>query len=206
MRERLQRESIGDMTAQALEMALELLERRRSVSANKLGEPGPSPAQLDRILRIAARVPDHRKLAPWRVIVFAGEARAKFGAVLAEVCSREEKVTPSTVRLETEAGRFLRAPAVVAIISSPRKDAKATPEWEQILSAGAFCQNLVIAANASGFSTCWITEWYAYSPGVAEALGLGDGERVAGFIYIGTAQETPEERERPRLEDIVKRF
>jgi nitroreductase len=199
------------MTAQTLEPvllepALELLEKRRSVSANKLGEPGPSNAQLDRILRIAARVPDHRKLAPWRFIVFTGDARARFGIVLAEICKREEKVAPSTMRLETEAARFLRAPAVVAVISSPRQDTKATPEWEQVLSAGAVCQNLVVSANASGFSTCWITEWYAYSPGVAQALELNAGERVAGFIYIGTAQETPEERERPVMDTIVRRW
>ena len=188
------------------EPTLKLLAGRRSISANKLGEPGPAPGQLDRILRIAARVPDHRKLAPWRFIVFAGEARARFGARLAEVCAAEEKDTPSAMRLETEAGRFLRAPVVVAVISSPRQDQKATPEWEQVLSAGAACQNLVVAANASGFGTCWITEWYAYSPGVAKVLELGAAERVAGFIYIGTAQETPEERERPLMADIVRHW
>lgn len=199
------------MTAQTretvpLEPALELLEKRRSVSANKLGEPGPSTTQLERILRIAARVPDHRKLAPWRFIVFTGDARVKFGSVLAEVCKREEKDAPSAMRLETEAARFLRAPAVVAVISSPRKDSKATPEWEQVLSAGAVCQNLVVSANASGFATCWITEWYAYSPGVAQALEMTAGERVAGFIYIGTAQEKSEERERPLMDTIVKHW
>ena len=185
---------------------LELLEKRRSVSANKLTGPGPDAEQLTRILRIAARVPDHRKLAPWRFIVFSGDARARFGAVLADVCRREEKEAPSPMRLETEAQRFMRAPVVVAVISAPRSDAKATPRWEQELSAGAACQNLVVAANASGFATCWITEWYAYSAGVAEALGLGSGERVAGFIYIGTPQEAPEERERPRLDDIVRHW
>jgi nitroreductase len=185
---------------------LELLEKRRSVSANKLGGMGPSREKLDRILKIAARVPDHRKLAPWRFIVFAGEARKRFGAVLADVCAREEKEPPSAMRLETEAARFMRAPVVVAVISSPRQDNKATPEWEQVLSAGAACQNLVLAANASGFATCWITEWYAYSPGVAQALKLTPSEKVAGFIYIGTAQEKPEERERPEMSDIVQRW
>ena len=110
------------------------------------------------------------------------------------------------MRLETEAKRFLRAPVVVAVISSPRKDHKATPEWEQVLSTGAVCQNLVLAANAMGFGTSWITEWYAYSPGIARVLELAATERVAGFIYIGTALEKPEERERPRLEDIVRHW
>lgn len=194
------------MTAQPQEATLALLEKRRSVSANKLGDPGPTDAQLDRILTIAARVPDHRKLAPWRFIIFAGESRARFGHTLADVCRAEEKETPSAVRLETEAARFLRAPVVVAVISAPRQDAKATPEWEQVLSVGAVCQNLVVAANAAGFSSSWITEWYAYSPGIAKALGLAGGERVAGFIYIGTALEKPEERERPLLANIVRRW
>jgi nitroreductase len=185
---------------------LELLERRRSVSANKLDEPGPTRQELDRMLTIAARVPDHRKLAPWRFIVFSGAARADFGKVLAEVCRAEEKEAPSAMRLETEAGRFLRAPVVVAVISAPRKDAKATPEWEQVLSCGAACQNLMLAAAASGFSCCWITEWYAYSPGIRQALDLADTERVAGFIYIGTAVEPPEERERPVLAEIRREW
>jgi nitroreductase len=194
------------MTAQIREETLELLEKRRSISANKLGVPGPSEAQLSRILTISARVPDHRKLAPWRFIVFAGDARQRFGAVLAEVCAREEKEPPSAMRLDTERGRFLRAPVVVAVVSSPRKDSKATPEWEQVLSAGAVCQNLVVAANASGFGTCWITEWYAYSAGVAEALKLAPSEKMAGFIYIGTAQAASEERERPDMNGIVQRW
>jgi nitroreductase len=188
------------------ETMLDLLLRRRSVSANKLGDPGPSSAQLEQMLRVATRVPDHRKLAPWRFVVFEGEARARFGKVLAEACEAEEREAPSAMRLETEAARFLRAPVVVAVISAPKRDAKATPEWEQILSAGAACQNLCLAAIALGFATNWITEWYAYSPRVRAALGLAESERVAGFIYIGTPQEMPEERERPRLEDVVSRW
>jgi nitroreductase len=188
------------------EETLELLARRRSASVAKLGAPGPDAAELDRLLTIAARVPDHRKLAPWRFVVFEGEARRSFGKVLADVCAREEREPPGPARLETEAQRFLRAPVVVAVVSSPKRDTKATPEWEQVLSAGAACQNLLIAANAMGYATCWITEWYAYSPGVAEVLGLASHEKVAGFIYIGTPTERNDERERPRLADIVTRW
>ncbi len=174
---------------------------RRSVSANALGEPGPDAAERELILRAASRVPDHKKLVPWRFVLFQGEARAAFGAVLAETCKDEER-DPGAFRLETEAKRFLRAPLVIAAISRV-VDNKAAPEWEQVLSAGAACQNLVVAATALGYGAQWITEWYGYSPGVRRALDLAGNERVAGFIYIGTPKEKPEERERPALSDIV---
>jgi nitroreductase len=180
---------------------LDLLLRRRSVSANSLGEPGPSEAELKLILTAAARVPDHKKLVPWRFIVFQGEARAAFGAVLAATCYVEEKDV-GQFRLETEAKRFLRAPVVIAVVSRVVEN-PAAPEWEQILSAGAACQNIVIAAASLGFGVQWITEWYAYSKGVRAALKLAANERAAGFIYVGTAKEKPDERERPALADIV---
>jgi nitroreductase len=175
---------------------------RRSVSANSLGEPGPSQDEIDQILTAAARVPDHKKLVPWRFLLFQGEARAAFGEILAEICKREEK-DPSQFRLETEANRFMRAPLVIAVISRVVNN-PAAPEWEQVLSAGAACQNLLIAATALGYGAQWITEWYGYSQGVRAALKLADNERVAGFVYIGTAKEKPEERERPSLADIAQ--
>lgn len=183
------------------ENALELLLARRSVVANKLGPPGPNSRQLQQMLTVAARVPDHKKLNPWRFIVFQDDARKKFGEILAQAFEAVDD-DPSPVRRETEARRFMRAPVVVAVISHII-EGNVVPEWEQILSAGAACQNLLIAANASGFSSQWITEWYAYDAHVRIALGLADNERVAGFIYIGTAQEQPPERDRPELDDIV---
>ena len=181
--------------------ALNLLLTRRSVVANNLGPPGPDAQQLRKILTAGARVPDHKKLVPWRFILFQGKARAAFGKVLAQACKANEP-DAGDVRLETETGRFLRAPVVVAVISSPVEHS-AVPEWEQILSAGAVCQNVLNAANAAGFSGQWITEWYAFDAVVCAALGLRLNERVAGFIYIGTAREEPEERDRPNLDDIT---
>lgn len=181
--------------------ALDLLLKRRSVVANKLGPPGPDAGQLRDILTAAARVPDHKKLVPWRFVVFEGEARARFGKVLAEACAENEPDAGAT-RIETEARRFVRAPVVVAVISRV-VDNPGVPEWEQVLSAGAACQNLLTAANACGFSGQWITEWYAFDEKVRAALGLEQNERVAGFIYIGTAQEPPEERDRPDLDAIT---
>lgn len=183
--------------------ALSLLRSRRSASANKLGGAGPSPEQLNEILAIASRVPDHRKLAPWRFIVFAGDARTRFGEALATALLAEEKEAPSAMRLDTERKRLLRSPLVVAVISSPKIDQKATPEWEQVLSCGAAAMNLCLAANALGFGTSWITEWYSYSPAIRSTLGLAPQEKIAGFVYVGADLEPQPDRERPRLEDVV---
>ncbi len=184
---------------------LELLLKRRSSKAAMLAEPGPTPQQLETILTAASRVPDHKKLEPWRFIVFEGDARGTFGRVLLNACVAEEKETPSAARLETERTRLLRAPTVVAVISRVTPNPGA-PEWEQILSSGAACFNLCLAANALGFGTCWITEWYSYSPAVRAALGLAANERVAGFVYIGTAKEGQPDRDRPQLARIVTRW
>jgi len=184
---------------------LETLETRRSVKPDRLAEPAPGADELTRILTIAARVPDHKKLVPWRFMVFEGEARAKAGEVFAEACKAEEREPPSPIRLETERTRFLRAPLVIAVISRVANRPGA-PEWEQILSAGAAAFNLCLAANAMGYGTSWITEWIAYSPMVRARFGLAANERVAAFVYIGTPKEKPEERDRPKLADIVTRW
>jgi nitroreductase len=184
---------------------LQLLLKRRSSKAALMADPGPTSAQLETILTAAARVPDHKKLEPWRFIVFEGDARASFGRVLLKACLAEEKETPSAMRLETERTRLLRAPTVVAVVSRVAPN-PAAPEWEQILSCGAACFNLCLAANALGFGTCWITEWYSYSPAVRAAMGLGPNERIAGFVYIGTAKEAQPDRDRPQLSKIVTRW
>ena len=181
------------------------LSARRSVKPDRLVAPGPSAAELDTILTIASRVPDHKKLAPWRFIVLEGDARARLGEVIAQACIAAEKEAPSYVRLETERTRLMRAPLVIAAVSrvTPHRSA---PEWEQVLSAGAACLNLCLAANALGYGTSWITEWIAYNPAVGAALHLADNERIAGFIYVGTPTERSDERERPALADIVTRW
>jgi nitroreductase len=181
------------------------LSARRSVKPDRLAAPAPSPPELETILTIASRVPDHKKLAPWRFIVIDGEARARLGEVVAEACIAAEKEPPSPVRLETERGRLLRAPMVIAVISRITEH-RSAPEWEQVLSAGAACLNLCLAANALGYGTAWLTEWTAYNKVISAALGLAGNERIAGFIYIGTPAERPEERERPALADIVTRW
>jgi len=183
--------------------AIDLLLSRRSGSAKAMTGPGPNAEELRTILRAAARVPDHGKLFPWRFIVFEGEARARFGELLVECLKQTE--TLSAERAAQEAGRFLRAPVVVGVVSRVRAGIP-IPEWEQQLSAGAVCQTMLIAAHALGFVANWLTEWCACHPLVMERLGLKPGERIAGFIYIGKSAAPLEERPRPDLEKIVTRF
>jgi nitroreductase len=182
--------------------ALDLLLTRRSGSAKAMTGPGPSPKQVADILRAGARAPDHGKLFPWRFILFEGKARNRAGDILADVMRAEGE---RDKQVEEERGRFLRAPLVIAVISSARELHK-IPVWEQELSAGAVCQNILIAATALGFVGNWLTEWYAYHPVVKEKLGLKPGERVAGFIYIGMPDADLEERPRPDMDAIVTAF
>ena len=182
---------------------LDLLLTRRSVK--QLDAPGPTAAELQAILTAAARVPDHKAVAPWRFVVFEGDARARFGEVLAEALIAEEKEAPSHVRLDTERSRLTAFPLTIAVISSVR-DVPGAPEWEQVLSAGAACQNIVIAANALGYGCNWVTRWFTYSPSVRAHLGLAGHERIAGFIHVGTARERQPDRKRPALTDVVTRY
>lgn len=180
----------------------EFLSTRRSNLAKLMGEPGPTEEQLFDLLEIAARVPDHRKLEPWRFVVFKGEARADFGKHIASAFMKDNPTAPLD-RSIFEGQRLLRAPIVVAIISSPVECSRGTPKWEQILSAGAVCFNLCLAAQASGFGAQWLTEWFAYDDSVNARLGLQDTEKVAGYIYIGTTESGATERKRPDLDDKV---
>ena len=182
--------------------AIDLLLTRRSGSAKAMKAPGPSKRQLEQILQAGARAPDHGKLFPWRFIVFEGKGRDRAGDILAGVMQAEGE---RAKQIEEERGRFLRAPLVIGVISSARELHK-IPVWEQELSAGAVCQNILIAATALGFVGNWLTEWYAFHPAVKQQLGLKPGERVAGFIYIGTAKDELEERPRPEIDTIVTRF
>ncbi|MDP8916097.1 MAG: nitroreductase [Pseudomonadota bacterium] len=178
--------------------ALALLARRRSASAITLGPPGPDPAQLDDLLRIAARVPDHGKLAPWRFILLGGEDKAAFVARLGAIAQSR----PDAEKAAAALAKASAPPVAVVVVSRPVPSLK-IPEWEQVLSAGAVAMNLLLAAQAMGFGANWITDWYSEDPRTTALLGLGAGERVAGFVYIGTPAAHPQERVRPDLRDIV---
>ena len=184
--------------------ARQLLALRRSAGKHFIGEPGPSPEALDELLEIAARVPDHRRMTPWRFIVFEGKSREDFGQELARIRGETLEGAESRDFLEA-AGLFLRAPVVVAVISAPTDDGR-TPVWEQELSAGAVCYNLLLAANASGWAGAWLSEWPAFDKQVAGRLGLSETERVAGFIYLGTSKISPPERGRADMSKLVTRW
>ena len=184
--------------------ALELLKTRRSVKPMELTGPGPTAAELDALLTVASRVPDHGKLTPWRFIVFEGEARLRAGEAIADAYLQDHAgAKPELVAFERH--RLARAPLVVAVVSRAAPHVK-IPEWEQVLSAGAAAMNLVLASHALGFAANWITEWYAYDPRVRRALGLADHEKIAGFVHIGRPAHPPEDRPRPLLSDIVTRY
>jgi len=184
--------------------ALKLLATRRSFKAVELAGPAPSAAEIDTLLTVASRVPDHGKLTPWRFIVFEGEARRSAGAAIAAAFrSKYPDAKPEHVEAERE--RLARAPLVVAVVSRAGPHVK-IPEWEQVLSAGAAAMNLVLAAHALGYGASWTTEWYAYDRGVLDALGLAAHERIAGFIHIGRPPGRPEDRPRPALGAIATRF
>jgi nitroreductase len=184
--------------------ALELLKTRRSIKPVELAGPGPSAAEIETLLTIASRVPDHGKLVPWRFIIFEGEARLAAGeAIAAAFCAKYPQAKPE--HIEAERSRLARAPLVIAVVSRAAPHVK-IPEWEQVLSAGAAAMSLVFAAHALGYAASWITEWYAYEPSVLAALGLKEHERIAGFVHIGRPGTTPEDRVRPPLEAIATRF
>lgn len=173
---------------------VETLLKRRSASAKTMGAPGPTAEEVKTILAAGMRTPDHGKLAPWWFVTFEGERREAFGDVLkAAWAKREPQATPE--KLEDERKRFTRVPLVIGVISSPREST--IPVWEQVLSAGAACQNILLAANALGYGANWLTNWCSYDDAVRAAMGLRAYENVAGFIYIGTALAAPEERDRP---------
>lgn len=184
--------------------ALELLKIRRSVKPREMSGPGPSTEELDTILTIGARVPDHGKMAPWRFILFEGDARARAGNVIANVFARKNPAAPAA-EIEVEKRRLMDAPLVIAVVSFTRPHPK-VPAWEQELSAGASAMNIVTAATALSYGANWLSGWFAYDRDVLDGLGLKPDEKLAGFIHIGTPSKAAEDRPRPALSDIVTRF
>lgn len=169
---------------------LEFLGRRRSTSAVMLAAPGPSQAEIETLIALAARVPDHGKLAPWRFIVLPTAEKAQFAAKL-EALAQARGDAKSVAKL----AKLKTPPVGVAVVSRTRQHE--IPEWEQLLSAGAVCTTFLYAALAMGYGANWITDWYAYDAEAKAILGLEPGENVAGFIFLGTSEEPPLERERP---------
>lgn len=182
---------------------LALLARRRSLKLMHLTVPAPSSDELDALINLAGRVPDHGKLGPWRFVVIEGDARDRAGDVLEQVIRNDEGVDDA--RREFVRGWFKRAPACVMVVSSPRPSPK-VPEWEQVLSAGAVCFNLLLAAHAVGYAGSWLTEWPTFDERARAALGLAAEERIAGFVYLGTPAQGAAERVRADVRSRISRF
>jgi nitroreductase len=178
------------------------LKTRRSIPAAQLGEPGPDPDALREMLRIAARVPDHGKLAPWRFIVFDRKSRNDLIRGLARIAETSADEKERRYRAD-KAAALAEAPLIVGVVSSATADHPKIPLWEQQLSAGAVCLNLLHAAKAFGFAAQWLTGWFAYDPEAQRWLGLREGERFAGLVHIGTPTAPPSERDRPDLVALV---
>ncbi len=184
----------GQVSAQTLA----LLAQRRSATPQALSAPAPSGQALQDLLRLAARVPDHGKLTPWRFIILQGSAKDELAARL-EGLAKEQS---DPVKAAKTLGKLRTPPLCVAVVS--RVDAQASiPVWEQELSAGACCMTLVLAATAMGYGANWITDWYAFDPRALALLGLHPGERIAGYVLIGTPTEAPLERVRPDVDAIT---
>ncbi len=180
-----------------------LLATRRSGKARDMIAPGPDALQLRAILEAAIRVPDHGKLAPWRFVIVDSDQRGALSTLLTDAYRAEK---PEAGRLEIEAmAQFAhQAPTLIVVLSSPVVQSK-VPLWEQQLSAGAACMNLLIAAHGQGFVGNWLTGWPAYNMRVREAFGT-QGEQIAGFFFLGTPTRELEERPRPEYGAIVSQW
>lgn len=184
---------------------IDLLLKRRSVVAANITEPGPDAHALETILRAATRVPDHGKLAPWRIQVLHKDGQSRLGDLFADLFAKEIPEA-NEKQIEFERQRPQRAPVLLVVTSKIAKPHK-IPELEQLLSGGAVCTNMLIAANALGFCAQWLTEWPAYRPEITRALGHDpETDQIIGFVYIGTPVEPPTERPRPALEDVVSEW
>lgn len=181
---------------------LDQLKTRRSVGIGFLRDPGPSADELEEILTIGTRVPDHGKLTPWRLIIWEGDARAAAGEKLAAITKKRNPLAEDAA-LEQDRRHFLPAPLTIGVLSAPRNG---KPELEQLLSAANVCFNLQHAAFALGYAATWMTRWVAFDAEANQVLGARGGERFVGFIHIGTAAIKPEDRPRPPLADVVSRW
>ncbi|SKB46599.1 nitroreductase family protein [Sphingopyxis flava] len=177
------------------------LATRRSGKAREMIAPGPGADELRDIIGLALRTPDHGKLAPWRIVTVAGDQRETFAALLKRAWVGEN---PGAAGMDlTALDQFAhQAPTLLVLISAPVVGAK-IPVWEQQMSAGAVGMNLLHAAHAHGFVGSWLTGWAAYSPDVAAAFGVGEGERIVGYFFLGSPGEPLKERPRPEYDDVV---
>ena len=183
--------------------ALDFLNSRLSVPSRQLGEPAPSPEQLEQLLAAAIRAPDHGKLMPARLVLIRGETRAKLGERLAEIHRGSEPDAPESV-FQKDRERYKFAPLIVCVVARVDEHHPKVPAQEQILSAGCVAYNLLLGAQTLGYGAQWLTGWAAYDREAAALLGLAEEERVIGFVHIGTVLKPATEGPRPALAEVVR--
>ena len=183
---------------------IDFLTTRRSTVARMMGDPGPNDDELRQIMEAGMRVPDHGRLTPWRFIVIRGDARDTIGDVIVNSFKRNN---PDAIQeqIEIEQERLTRAPIVIAVVSRVHREHK-IPVWEQVLSSGAACQTMLIAAQSMGYAAQWLTEWYAYDSDVKKAIGAEADDEIAGFVYLGNPVGELTDRARPIYDDIVSEW
>ncbi|MEM8857209.1 MAG: nitroreductase [Chloroflexota bacterium] len=181
---------------------IDLLLTRRSLVAKNHTGPGPNADELETILRCATRVPDHAKLTPWRIQVLQGDALTKIGSVIGETYKADNPDAEAD-KIAFESGRLARSPLVL-VVSTKIENTERIPRWEQILSGGAVCQNILVAATALGYASQWLSEWYSYDQRFKDALSIAESDEILGIMHIGTASVKPKERARPELKDVVE--
>lgn len=186
------------------ETVLDFLRTRKSVPIQDLRDPGPSREEIETMIAIASRVPDHGRLTPWRFILYRGDARIEAGKRLA-VLAEKRRGPLSDVARQKELERFSRAPLVIGVIHRPRPH-PTIPDWEKFLSGAAAAMNLHLAATALGYGANWVTGWYSDDPEGREILGLAPEERVIGFIHVGTPAKPGPERDRPAIEELISEY
>jgi len=176
---------------------------RRSVKAAQLNLPSPNKDEIRQMLTAAMRVPDHGKLAPWKVVVFEKAGQEKLGELFA---ARFHALNPDAKEkhLEHERMRAQRAPLLIAVVFVPQIGK--IPVWEQELATGALCMNLLHAAYGLGYAGQWLTEWPAFDEEITHALCPQEGAKIAGFFYIGSSDSVPEDRKRPEFDEIVSEW
>ena len=186
------------MTFNDLSTPLRYLETRRSGKPRDMVAPGPGEAEIDAMIAIAARTPDHGKLAPWRFVVIPRERRAAFASLLRDAFAADN---PGATEAQLDAcDRFAHEGEALIVVLSAPVDSH-IPLWEQLMSTGAATMNLLHAAHAMGYVASWLTGWAAFSPRVRDAFGSAD-EAIAGFVYIGSPGRPLDERPRPELARI----
>jgi nitroreductase len=193
------RMEVSDMTNDV--KLIDYLRERHSTPVAQIKGPGPEKAELEEILTSAVRVPDHGKLSPWRLVVYRGDVCSSLGETFLDIAMSKDAEMSDAAK-EAERARFTRAPVVVGVISTAAPHAK-IPEWEQVLSAGAVCLNLLMACEARGYVANWRTEWVSYDEKALAALGVNPGEKVAGLVHIGSSDFPTPDRPRPQLADIL---